>query len=48
MTRESGRRSASTAAKTGSHFMTIPWLPPYGVSSVVRCLSVAHSRKLWL
>ena len=37
--------SSSTAAKNGSHFITMPWLPPYGVSSVVRCLSAAHFRR---
>ena len=45
-TRDSLSRSASTASKIGSGFITIPCPPPYGTSSVVRCLSRAQSRRL--
>src|SRR5438132_243850 len=40
----SRRRAASIAATRGSGFITIPAPPPYGTSSVTRCLPSAKSR----
>ncbi len=37
-------RAASMAANSGSGFITIPAPPPYGASSVTRCLPSAYSR----
>src|SRR5512143_3750163 len=40
-------RSASTPAKIGSGFITIPPPPPKGGSSVTRCFPSANSRRSW-
>ena len=47
ITVESGRRSASSAAATGSGRMTIPAPPPYGASSTLRCRPIPQSRRSW-
>ena len=37
--------NASTASNSGSGFMSMPWPPPNGASSTVRCLSCVHVRR---
>src|SRR5690606_1351250 len=39
-------QARSIAASSGSGFITMPWPPPYGVSSTVRCRSLVKSRGL--